>query len=151
MAATSDHGLDRYRSGCRCEVCKQANRDYMRTYRAERRGLGGPPPQPDSSDASVTVLPAPALVEDVVPGPNEQAVLDEIASLSAATRRPSSVQSALTLARGLDNVKLSTQHAAMVRQKEAVMETLRNASAGDRRGRLSVVALKSRRPVSGVG
>jgi hypothetical protein len=95
MAATSDHGLDRYRSGCRCEVYKQANRDYMRTYRAERRGLGEPPPQPDSTDASVSRLSAPVLVEDVAPDPIEAAVLAETGTLLGAARRPTSVQLAL--------------------------------------------------------
>lgn len=74
--AADIHDLERYRAGCRCAVCRQANRDYMRDYRASRRGLEGPPPQPDSS---VTVLPKPVLVDDVVPGPIEQAVLDETA------------------------------------------------------------------------
>jgi hypothetical protein len=150
MMAADVHDLDRYRAGCRCAVCKAANRDYMRLYRSEKRGLSEPAPLPDSPEASVTVLPRPVLVEDFVTGPNEQAVLDETATLSAAARRPTSVQSALTMARGLDNRKLATQHAAMVRQLEAVMASLRAASTV-RAGRLAAVAKLSQRPISGVG
>lgn len=146
MDANSEHNLDRYRGGCRCPSCKQANRDYMRAYRAERRGLGGPPPQPDSPDtrASVTVLPTPVVVVDAEPGPIEQSVRDEVRSLSAAERRPSSVQTAIGLARDLDNRRLATCHASLARQLEATMKALRDASM-PRRGRLAAVAQMSHR------
>lgn len=135
--------------GGRCDACKDAHADAEARRAAARRGLSEPPPQ---ADASVAVLPTPAVVEDVEPGPNEQAVLDEIASLSAAVRRPSSVQSALTLARGLDNQRLATSHATMARQKELVMESLRSASSADRGGRLVAVAqMSQRRPKSRLG
>lgn len=145
--AADIHDLERYRAGCRCAVCRQANRDYMRDYRASRRGLEGPPPQPDSS---VTVLPKPVLVDDVVPGPIEQAVLDETATLSGAARRPTSVETARALARDLDDRRLATSHASQARQLHALMESLRSASAG-RSSRLASVARLSQRPASGVG
>jgi hypothetical protein len=151
MVADIEHGLDGYRQGCRCTVCRAANTAYMRSYRAQRRGLEGPPPQPDSADASVTVLPAPVVVEDAAPGAIEQAVLDETATLSGAARRPTSVRLALALARDLDDRRLATSHASQARQLEAVMASLRDASTR-RQGRLaSVATLAQRGPATGVG
>ncbi len=33
----TNHGLAGYRRGCHCEICRAAKRDYMRTYRANKR------------------------------------------------------------------------------------------------------------------
>lgn len=152
MDATAEHGLDRYRSGCRCSVCKAANRDYMREYRASRRGLEGPPPQPDSPDASVMVLTKRVIIEDDAPGPAEESVLAEVEALSAAVHRPSAVQAAVRLARNLDNPRLATSHASTAKQLVAIMDALYEASASGRRGRLASVAALSRRgPATGVG
>jgi hypothetical protein len=151
------HGSDRgYRvcragvDGGRCNACKDAHAAAEARRAAARKGLE--PPQNDESDegsaASVTVLPT--VVDEDVPGPTERAVLDEVEGLSAALRRPSDVQAAIRLARNLDNPRLATSHATLARQLTAITKSLREASTADRRGRLSVVAMKSRRPVSGV-
>jgi hypothetical protein len=139
--------------GGRCNSCKDAHADAEARRAAARRGLPEPPPQPDSPDASVTVLPKPSVVEDDAPGPAEQSVLDEVETLSAAARRPSAVQAAVRLARNLDNPRLATSHATLAKQLVAIMDSLREASALGRRGRLaSVAALSARRgPAAGVG
>ena len=31
------HGINMYRNGCRCEVCRMANRDKQRKYRASKK------------------------------------------------------------------------------------------------------------------
>src|SRR5258708_4550771 len=87
-----EHGTDsgyRYcragEDGKRCNACLDAHAEAEARRAAARRGLSEPPPQPDSPvKASVTVLPAPAVVEDDAPGPAEQSVLDEVETLSAA-------------------------------------------------------------------
>jgi hypothetical protein len=157
-----EHGTDRgYRlcragsGGKRCNACLDAHADAEARRAAARRGLGEPPPQPSSPQpsASVTVLPTPAaaVVVDDGPGAIEQAVLDEAATLSAAVRRPSAVQTAVRLARDLDNPKLAVSHASLARQLSAVMDSLRAASSA-RQSRLATVAqMSQRRPASGVG
>lgn len=147
MTAITEHGLDGYRQGCRCPICTAGKRDSMRAYRARKRGLGEPPPQPGSS---VTALPAPAAEVDE-PGPIEASVLEEAARLSAAARRPVTVQTALALARSLDDRRLATSHASLARQLSATMTSLREASAGRSGNLASVAALAQRRPTSGVG
>lgn len=143
MTADTAHGFKGYREGCRCRICKAANRDYMRGYRAERRGLGERPPQPDS--AAVTVLPTVVVDE---PGPIEQGVLDEVQGLSAAGRRPSAVQAAVRLARNLDNPKLAVSHPSTARQLMGIMASLREASNYRQGSRLAAVARLSQRPSS---
>lgn len=151
------HGTDRgYRycragsDGGRCDPCKDAHADAEARRAATRRGLSGPPPQPLSFDecaASVSVLPQPAAVVDPEPGPIEQGVLDEVKTLSAAERRPSAVQTAVRLARDLDDPRLATSHASMSRQLMAVMAALREAST-HRQGRLASVAQMAQRTSS---
>lgn len=145
------HDLDRYRAGCRCDVCKAANRDYMREYRKQRRGFS------DASldtNASVTVLPAPPVVEGV-PGPVEQAIIDRCTSgdlVSSAQRMPELVASCRALARVLDDPKQVTTMPSAHRQLMAGMTKLEAASVFGKKNRLSsVAALAQRRPASGVG
>jgi len=158
-----EHGTDRgYRlcragsDGKRCDACLDAHADAEARRAAARRGLSEPPPQPSSAldqGASVTVLPTPPAVRvvDDSPGAIEQAVLAEAATLSASQRRPSAVQTAVRLARDLDDRRLATSHASLARQLSAVMDSLRAASSA-RQSRLATVAqMSQRRPTSGVG
>jgi hypothetical protein len=148
-----EHGTDRgYRhcragvDGGRCDACKDAHADAEARRAAARRGLGEPPSQP-VSPAVVTVLPTP-VVGDEAPGPVEQAVRDEVESLSVAEHRPSDVQTAIRLARNLDNPRLATSHATLGYRLTGIMKSLREASAADRRGRLASVAALSHRTSS---
>jgi hypothetical protein len=43
---TLEHGRTRYTRGCRCDVCKAAERDYQRNRYRRRRGLPVDPPDP---------------------------------------------------------------------------------------------------------
>ena len=93
------HGTRRrYVEGCRCEGCTEANRLYFRRRRA---GDTAPPP------AAVVSLPAAGASE---PGPVEAAVEAEMAGLTDA--RPGLAQTALALARILDNPKAINQQPA---------------------------------------
>lgn len=154
MAADVEHGLDRYRAGCRCSVCREANTTYMRDYRAARRGLSKLPPQPDSP-ASVTLLKTPSAVDDVGPGAVEQGVIDRCTTgdlVSAAQRMPDLVASCRALARILDDPRQVTTMPSAHRQLMLGVARLESAAAVGRRGRLaSVAALSQRAPASGVG
>ena len=35
-----NHGLTMLRTGCKCEICKKAGREYMKEYRKKKRGVG---------------------------------------------------------------------------------------------------------------
>lgn len=158
MAADVEHGLDRYRVGCRCSVCRMANTTYMREYRAQRRGLSHLASQRDSSDstrASVTTLSEPAIAEDVGPGAVEQGVIDRCATgdlVCAAQRMPDLVASCRALARILDDSRQVTTMPSAHRQLMLGVARLESAAAIGRRGRLAPVAqLAQRGPASGVG
>jgi hypothetical protein len=111
------HGTRRcYVNGCRCDDCTESNRVYFRQRRASQTGADLPP-----SD----------------PGPVEAGVEIEIAGLSEV--RPGLAQTALALARVLDNPKAINQKAAAAKVLSGLLDKLATASAGGRRGRLSVV------------
>jgi hypothetical protein len=100
------HGVGGYRSGCRCAVCRNAETQRKRDYRArgggkvvvdaERQGAG-------EAEAKTTAKPK-------IVGSVEQAVLDEVAPLPAASERPGMVACALAMARILDNDALVSMH-----------------------------------------
>ena len=120
------HGTRRgYGEGCRCGDCKDAQRLYQRRYR-ERRALRNVTPV--SPNESATEF----------PGPVESAVNDEIGGL-AADARPGLAQTALALARIMDNPKAVNQQPAAAKVLAALLEKLHSASARGRRGSLSVV------------
>lgn len=84
---TTDHGRSRYRRGCRCDVCRQANREYQRGHRAKQL-QAVPVPEPDFTDAATPVV---------------DAVQAEIDASSIAGQRPGLAAIALAMARILDN------------------------------------------------
>lgn len=115
------HGTRRgYSDGCRCDDCKAAQRLYQRRYR-ERRVVTMSPPVPNGS-----------------PGPVESGVTAEIDGL-AAEARPGLAQTALALARVMDNPRAVNQHAAAAKALAGLLEKLQASSARGRRGHLAVV------------
>jgi hypothetical protein len=128
MAAS--HGTQRrYVEGCRCEDCREAHRVCARQYR-ERRANGEPGP------ASVVVVP-PAVVAE--PGPVELGVVAEIGGLGEAEARPGLAQTALALARIMDNPKAVNQQPAAAKVLAALLEKMFSSSARGRRRNLAVV------------
>ncbi len=125
-----------------CDSCRQANTDYTNARNAARRGLL--PPRP------VTVLPTeppaspPVVVEPQRPGPVELAVVEACAALSTTASHPDLVETALSLARILDDRRQITTQPSASRELRQVMAELRAGSAG-RSGRLADVARLSRR------
>jgi hypothetical protein len=123
------HGLSQYRRGCRCDVCLKANRDYMREYRARRRGLR---------------LVVTAGDDEVDLGSVEASVQRELDSLSAAVSRPGLCAGILAMAKILDNPNLATTQPSAARQMNSGLQRIRDSSI-NRGGKLAVVASMSDR------
>lgn len=122
MAA--NHGTRRrYNEGCRCDDCKDAQRLYQQRYR-ERR-----------ANRDVAQLPQP-VPDGSPPGPVESGVQAEISGLAQA--RPGLAQTALALARVMDNPKAINQKPAAAKVLAALLDKLHSSACG-RRGRLAVV------------
>lgn len=105
---TTAHGRARYVKGCRCGVCREANRAYQRRYRATKLR-----PVPDVSADTAPPEQAPrhgrlqrigrsTVVADAV-----QRQLDDT---GAAERRPGLAAAAIKLAELLDNPLAVPQH-----------------------------------------
>lgn len=120
------HDRARYRRGCRCGVCREANREYQRQWRAKPSLRPLPSPPADSAPA------VPAL-----PGPVAAAVAAQVENMAGAEERPGLVAIALALAAILDNPNAIPQHAAAAHRLMEVLTTLSKSST--RRGRLSMV------------
>jgi hypothetical protein len=125
MAISTEHGRERYRRGCRCDECKQAQAAYQRKYR-ERQALG------------LVGVGNPTPSTNVEPGPVEAAVREEINGLPSATLRPAMLAIAAAMARVLDS-RASGPKPRAARVLASVLETLRKGSAQGRRGSLAVV------------
>jgi hypothetical protein len=65
VAALTRHGMSGYRTGCRCEPCRRAKRDYMREYRAAAKERA----------RSAPVEAPPLIAEPTLPSDPEQAEL----------------------------------------------------------------------------
>ena len=103
------HGTQsRYTQGCRCVGCVEAHKLYQRDYRRQRKASGAVTPR-----ASVIV---------------ESAQVQE---------RPGLAQTALTLARILDNPRAVSSQPAAARQLVAILSMLSRRS--HRRAKLEVV------------
>jgi hypothetical protein len=101
-----------------------ANRLYFRERRA-----GGKAPR----SAAVVSVAAPE------PGPVEAGVEAEIHALTQAEARPGLTQTALALARIMDNPRAVNQQAAAAKVLAVLLDKLRSASARHRRGGLALV------------
>jgi hypothetical protein len=128
------HDRAAYQRGCRCEVCVEANRAYMRARRAKSRGL--------------EVVPdLPAVDPQVTPpdGRVTAGVKEEIAMLGdVAERWPGLVESAVAMAAILDDPRLATTQPSAQRRLQAVLDQLHDRAPA-RNGHLRIVADMSQR------
>lgn len=129
----------RYNGGCRCDECKAANREYNRELR-NRKAAGGLP----ENLASVSKLPGanqrPVTTE---PGRVESQVLIELGMMNSPAKYPGLAESALAMARILDNPNMLTTHPAAQRALRGTLADLHDKSAV-KVGRLAKVASMSR-------
>jgi hypothetical protein len=134
--AVAEHGTRwKYNSGCRCRACTQSNRDYKREY---KRNGGAAPSRPREKARVSSVPDAPS-----GPGPAELAVLEELATLSAAETRLGAVQAALAMCRILDDPYQYPIHTRAAATLESILKLLRKLSGLGRRGRGRLAAVQS--------
>lgn len=146
----ADHGTRQcYADGCRRPECKAAQARYRREYKARKAGVPLDAPKAGRKSkaelASVTQLPPPqqSNPRDTV-GPNERAVLDELATLTSAETRKAAAQGAVTLARIADNpLEPGVSRKGAVQEFVKILEDLRKGSAR-RKGRLASVQAMTR-------
>ena len=135
MAA--QHGSrTRYNTGCRCDLCKQANRDYDRTRRQKLLASKHEP-------ATVTTLPRPADIQSAEMGSVEAAVMAQISCLSTAAGRPGLVAIAQNLASTMDSPLSVAQRASIAKQLRETMTDLSKGS-DSRQGKLASVRSMTR-------
>lgn len=137
MAA--EHGSrTRYNAGCRCDACKKASRDYDKMRRQRMLASKHGP-------SAVTTLPTSANADDREPGPNEAAVLAEIAGLSTAASHPGLVAVAIRNAQVLDSPLAIAQVPSSSKVLMEALEKLRKGS-DSRAGKLAAVRQMTRKP-----
>ena len=134
------HGTrSKYNTGCRCDACVKASRDYDKARRlAGRRG--------PVKAAQVSTLPTPKSVADAVDreaGRVEAGVMAEIGELSTAASRQGLVEIAIALARVLDSPLAIAQHPSAAHRLSETLDKLRKGADG-RSGRLAAVRQMSR-------
>lgn len=128
---TLEHGRTRYTRGCRCAVCKAAERDYQRDRYRRQRGLPVDPPA--LWEPSVINLPSVSSPIDSV----VVAVRAELDAAPGAAERPGLSAVALALAAILDDAKHIASQPAAARQLAAILGALWQPV--QRRGKLAVV------------
>jgi hypothetical protein len=133
------HGRSRYAKGCRCSVCKQAQRDYLRAYRGRKRALR---PVPASPVEPAGVAPS---AQDYVSGPCVAAVHAELATLGDLTSHQTLAASAVAMARILDSGENVPTWPAAAKQLMSAMNTL-HEEAAPKRGTLAAIQAMSRHP-----
>ena len=119
------HGRSRYNRGCRCGICRAANRDHTRRRRSKHLAA-----VPRGEDA----VQPPA---EFIDGPVTEAVRAQLAQTDAARERPGLYAIAIRLAQLLDREDCVPQYAAAAHRLTEVLGTLSKSSA--RRGRLATV------------
>lgn len=139
MAA--QHGTrTRYNTGCRCDSCKQASRDYDKMRRQRMLSSKHAP-------ATVTALPTSVDADDHEPGRVESGVLAEIGSLSTIGSRQGLVEIAIALARVLDSPLAIAQHPSAAHRLSETLDKLRKG-ADSKTGRLAAVRQMTRKPAA---
>jgi hypothetical protein len=128
---TLDHGRTRYTRGCRCDVCKAAERDYQRNRYRRQRGLPVDPPHPQE----LNVVDSPLISS--LDGFVVAAVRAELDATAAAAERPGVAAAALALAAIFDEPKHVATQPAAARQLVAILSMLSKRT--QRRGKLAVV------------
>lgn len=128
---TLEHGRTRYTRGCRCAVCKAAERDYQRNRYRRQRGL--PVDSPDAPALNVVESePIESQGCSVVAG-----VRAELDAAPAAVERPGLTAVALALAAILDDARHVATQPAAARQLVAILGTLSKRTQS--RGKLAAV------------
>lgn len=149
MAAA--HGTrTRFNQGCRCDGCKQAERDYARARRQAKnveKATGGQKMSP------VAVLNAARLVtppdtqstpgEAPVYGPVETAIRKQLGELSTVDSRSGEAEMAYALAAVMDDKRAIAQKASVARQLSELVDKLRKG-ADKKVGKLASVRRMSR-------
>jgi hypothetical protein len=136
-ASVPPHGRSRYRHhGCRCDVCIESNRLYMRELRARKRGLT-PVPSVPLADTVQRVEQFQTVPAETA-GPVVRAVEADIAGLGELRGYQSLAAAAIAMARILDDHRLATTAPSAAKQLASLLETLHRA-APPKRGRLAVV------------
>ena len=154
-AQDGEHGTyKRYKQGCRgddgCQPCKDAAADYVKDYRARKRGLAEPavavvaPSAPGGAVQRGPRATVTALNKPDGPGPAERAVIEDTAGLSTASSNRALVEGALAMARILDDYRQVTTHPSALRQLSAAMAELKRG-AEKKQGRLAAVQAMSQR------
>lgn len=100
------HGRSRYVQGCRCGICRTANREYQRDHRA-------------GTTASVVVT-LPGSGESVAEG-----VRAELAAIGSTEASPGLVAAAFAMARILDDPKAAPQQPAAAGKLLEILEQIR--------------------------
>ena len=131
------HGTrTKYNSGCRCDECKQASRDYAKSraqaMRAKKHG-----------GATLTTLPTIAAAPTPEAGRVESGVLAEIDGLSTAASRQGLVEIAIALARVLDSPLAIAQHPSAAHRLSETLDKIRKGS-DTRQGKLASVRSMTR-------
>lgn len=139
----TEHGTRQcYADGCRQPECKAAQAQYRREYKARKAGAPLDAPKAGRRSkaelASVTTLPTSGSASPDYIGRAEQAVLEELSTLTSSETRKGAAQSALAMARILDNALALPQHKGAADTLVKVLEDLRKGSAR-KRGRLASV------------
>lgn len=142
----ADHGTRQgYADGCRLPCCKAAQAQYRREYKARKSGVPLEAPKAGRKSkaelASVTTLPNSGSAQPEYDGPvgaAEQAVLEELSTLTSSETRKGAAQSALAMARILDNPLALAQQPSAAAKLTAILDDLRKGSSR-RRGRLASV------------
>jgi hypothetical protein len=117
----SEHGRNGYLRGCRCDVCRAGQREYIAAQRARKRAL----------------WPVPAL-----PPAEPSAVRAELATLGDLTGSQGLAAAAIAMARILDHPGAVTTQPAAARQLASLLDTLHKRAA-PQRGRLAAVQAMS--------
>jgi hypothetical protein len=135
MSDEAPHGRTRYRNhGCRCDVCKEANKLYMRELRARKRSLT-PLPATSGKDFPVETAPVGRVVA---------AVQADLAALGDLTGYQALAAGAVAMARILDSDGNVPTWPSAAKQLASLMAVL-HRQAAPRPGRLQLVQAMSDR------
>ena len=143
-----------YVRGCRCDPCREANRLYGVNL-SQRRRTGGPilvPLRPVNANPDGGT--EPQYQDTNMPNPDEpgrveRQVAAEIEQLTDRVRKGYTglIESALAMARIIDNTNLATTHPSAQRQLMVALDKLHSVSVG-KKGGLAAVAEMSNRGAS---
>lgn len=146
----ADHGTRQcYADGCRLPECKAAQAKYMREYKARKAGATVTDIRAPGRPKKGAVPTVPVSVgQPAEAGPNERAVLEELATLTSAETRKGVAAGALTMARILDNPLALAQQPSAFAKLQTALDDLRKGSAR-KRGRLASVQAMTKTAATG--